>query len=161
MIALCHWNMNLDNAWFWRAEDGTLKAGLLDWGSVGQMNVAQAFFGMTCAAEPEFLIANRRDLIDVFVAEFAASGGPVLDADDMALMVKLSMAVLGTAWMLDAPSLVAQEVPDFTNVKNRFDPVLTGNFLAHAQAHLLRVLMSEWHHADIGGALRAFAARSA
>ncbi|MEY2928027.1 MAG: hypothetical protein RL367_2504 [Pseudomonadota bacterium] len=156
MIALCHWNMNLDNAWFSRAEDGALSAGLLDWGSVGQMNVAQAFFGMTCAAEPDFLIAHRRTLIDLFVAEFAASGGPLIDADEMALMVKLSMAVLGVAWMLDAPSLVAQELPDYAKIKDRFDPRLTGNFLAHAQAHLLRVLMSEWHHDDIGGALRAF-----
>jgi hypothetical protein len=161
MIALCHWNMNLDNAWFWRGDDGTLKAGLLDWGSVGQMNVAQAFLGMTCAAEPDFLIAQRRMLIDLFVAEYAASGGPVIDADDMSLMVKLSMAVLGVAWMLDAPSLVAQELPDYAEIKDRFDPKLTGNFLAHAQAHLLRVLMSEWHHDDIGGALRAFAAKSA
>ena len=159
MIALCHWNMNLDNAWFWHAEDDTLNAGLLDWGSVGQMNVAQAFFGMICAAEPDFLVRHRRDLIDLFVSEYAASGGPVINADEMAFMVKLSMAVLGVAWMLDAPSLVAQEVPDYARVKDRFDPMLTGNFLAHAQAHLLRVLMSEWHHGDIGGALRAFAAQ--
>jgi hypothetical protein len=157
MIALCHWNMNLDNAWFWRAEDGTLNAGLLDWGSVGQMNVAQAFFGMTCAAEPAFLIAHRRDLINLFVTEYAASGGPVIDADEMALTVKLSMAVLGVAWMLDAPSLVAQELPDYATIKDRLDTKLTGNFLAHAQAHLLRVLMSEWHHCDIGEALRTFA----
>ncbi len=156
MIALCHWNMNLDNAWFWRDVQGALHAGLLDWGSVGQMNVAQAFFGMTCAAEPDFLIAHQRGLIDLFVAAYAASGGPVIDASEMALMVKLSMAVLGVAWMLDAPSLVAQEIPDYAKVKDRFDPKLTGNFLAHAQAHLLRVLMSEWHHGDIGGTLRAF-----
>jgi hypothetical protein len=161
MIALCHWNMNLDNAWFWRTEDGALNAGLLDWGSVGQMNVAQAFFGMTCAAEPEFLVSHRRALIDLFVAEYGVSGGPVIDADEMANMVKLSMAVLGVAWMLDAPSLVAQEIPDYASVQDRFDPKLTGNFLAHAQAHLLRVLMSEWHHNDIGGALRAFAGNMA
>jgi hypothetical protein len=160
MIALCHWNMNLDNAWFWRDSNGALKAGLLDWGSVGQMNVAQAFFGMTCAAEPDFLMRHRRDLIDLFVAEYAASGGPVIDAEEMAFMVKLSIAVLGVAWMLDAPSLVAQEVPEYATVEDRMDPKLKGNFLAHAQAHLLRVLMSEWQSSDIGGALRTFAAKS-
>lgn len=30
-VALCHWNMNLDNAWFEREGQG-LQAGLLDWG---------------------------------------------------------------------------------------------------------------------------------
>jgi hypothetical protein len=159
MIALCHWNMNLDNAWFWRGADGRLQAGLLDWGSVGQMNVAQAFFGMTCAAEPEFLDTHRRALIDLFVDEYAASGGPRIDADDMAFMVRLSMAVLGVAWMLDAPSLVAQEVPDYARVTDRTDPRLAGNFLARAQAHLLRVLMSEWRNDNIGGALRQFSAQ--
>ncbi len=159
MIALCHWNMNLDNAWFWRGEDGTLKAGLLDWGSVGQMNVAQAFFGMTCAAEPGFLDAHRRDLIELFVGEYEACGGPKIAADDMAFMVRLSVAVLGTAWMLDAPALVAQEVPDFASVRDRTDPRLSDNFLARAQAHLLRVLMSEWRNDAIGDALRDFAAR--
>lgn len=158
MIALCHWNMNLDNAWFWRDGAGELQAGLLDWGSVGQMNVAQAFFGMTCAAEPDFLVDHERELLELFVTEFAAAGGAAIDPDAMAFMVKLSIAVLGTAWMLDAPSLVAMEVPDFADCADRTDPRLADNFLARAQAHLLRVLISEWRHQDIGGALRQFAA---
>lgn len=158
MVALCHWNMNVDNAWFWHDDTGVLQAGLLDWGSVGQMNVAQAFFGMTCAAEPDFLAAHKAELIDQFVTEYAARGGPVIAATDLAFLLKLSVAVLGIAWMLDAPSLVAQEVPDFASVTDRTDPKIADNFLARAQAHLLRVLISEWRQDDIGGALRQFAA---
>ncbi|WP_157083012.1 hypothetical protein [Novosphingobium lentum] len=158
MVALCHWNMNLDNAWFWRGDDGVLQAGLLDWGSVGQMNVAQGFFGMTCAAEPAFLRAHKADLIAQFVREYAEQGGPALTAADMDLLVKLSIAVLGTAWMLDAPSLVEQQVPDFAEVTDRTDPQLAGNFLARAQAHLLLVFISEWRDGRIGDALRRFAA---
>ena len=30
MIALCHWNANIDNAWFWREPDGALRCGLID-----------------------------------------------------------------------------------------------------------------------------------
>jgi hypothetical protein len=51
---------------------------------------------------------------------------------------------------------VAQEVPHYRCVNVRFDGKLSGNFLAHAKAHWLRMVMSEWHHGDIGGALRAF-----
>ena len=43
-VALCHWNANVDNAWFWR-RDGDLECGLMDWGCVGQMNVAMAIWG--------------------------------------------------------------------------------------------------------------------
>lgn len=157
MVALCHWNLNLDNAWFERESDGSLSAGLLDWGSVAQMNIAQSFFGITCAAEPEFLARHERELVDLFVTRYADAGGPEVSCERLHFLVKLSMAVLGTAWMLDAPSIVARELPGFAAVKDRFDPALTGNFLARAQTHLLWVLMSEWQNQDIGGALRDFA----
>lgn len=158
MIALCHWNLNLDNAWFERRADGGLDAGLLDWGSVAQMNIAQSFFGITCAAEPDFLARHEGDLVARFVDRYAAAGGPRIDAARMHFLVKLSMAVLGTAWMLDAPAIIARELPDFATVADRFDPRLTGHFLARAQAHLLMVFICEWRNQNIGGALRAFAA---
>jgi hypothetical protein len=157
MAALCHWNLNLDNAWFERQPDGGLAAGLLDWGSVAQMNIAQSFFGITCAAEPDFLARHERGLVDRFVARYAEAGGPTISVERMHFLVKLSMAVLGTAWMLDAPSIVARELPGFAAMADRFDPRLTGNFLARAQTHLLWVLISEWTNQDIGGALRQFA----
>ena len=52
-IALCHWNANIDNAWFWRNARGGLECGLLDWGRVGQMNVAAALYGSLSGAETE------------------------------------------------------------------------------------------------------------
>jgi hypothetical protein len=157
-IALCHWNMNLDNAWFWRDPAGELQAGLLDWGSVGQMNVAQAFYGMYCAAETAFLNEHKRGLIALFVDEYRRNGGPAIDAAELSFLIKLSVAVLGIAWILDAPTLVEMEIPDVHLVKGRFDPKLENNFLARAQLHLLTVLLNEWRVDDIGAALRDFAA---
>lgn len=157
MVALCHWNLNLDNAWFEREKDGSLAAGLLDWGSVAQMNIAQSLFGITCAAEPDFLASHEGELVALFVERYAAAGGPAISADRLHFLVKLSMAVLGTAWMLDAPAIVARELPLFATAADRFDPMLTDNFLARAQTHLLWVFISEWTNQDIGGALRQFA----
>ena len=159
-IALCHWNMNPDNAWFWKDAAGELQAGLLDWGSVGQMNVAQAFYGMTCAAEADFLNAHRRELIELLATEYRAHGGPAIDADELAFMIKLSVAVLGIAWILDAPSLVEIEIPDVHTVRDRYDPKLKNNFLARAQLQLLVVMLNEWRSCDVGSALRDFAARN-
>jgi hypothetical protein len=31
-IALCHWNANVDNAWFYRDAEHVLRCGVLDWG---------------------------------------------------------------------------------------------------------------------------------
>lgn len=160
-VALCHWNMNLDNAWFWRDAGGELHAGLLDWGAVGQMNVAQAFYGMTCAAETDFLNQHRSELMDLFVSEYQRCGGPKIDAQEFALLYRLSVAVLGIAWILDAPSLVAKEIPDFQALADRFDPRLRSNFLARAQLQLLVVFLNEWKDLDIGAALRRFASTHA
>ncbi len=159
-ITLCHWNMNLDNAWFWRDAKGELQAGLLDWGSVAQMNVAQAFYGMTCAAEADFMNAHRRDLVELFVREYHAHGGPLVDADDLAFMIRLSVAVLGIAWILDAPSIIEANLPDVATVKDRFDPKLKDCFLARAQLQLLVVMLNEWQNDKVGDALREFSARS-
>lgn len=43
-IALCHWTANIDNGWFWRDTSGVLHNGMMDWGQVGQMNVAQGLY---------------------------------------------------------------------------------------------------------------------
>jgi hypothetical protein len=158
-IALCHWNCNLDNAWFWVDEQGELQAGMLDWGSVGQMNVAQSFYGMTCAAETDFLNQHRRDLMKLFVEEYRRNGGPALDLEEFNFLVKLSIAVLGIAWILDAPSLIEAQIPDVHTVKDRRDPKLRNDFLARAQLQLLVVMLNEWLVEDIGGALRDFIAR--
>ena len=47
LVAFCHWNANIDNAWFWRDEDGHLACGLMDWGNVGQMNMVTAISSTT------------------------------------------------------------------------------------------------------------------
>ena len=157
-ISLCHWNMNLDNAWFWTDEWGVLQAGLLDWGSVAQMNVAQAFYGMTCAAETEFLDRHEHALMALFVEEYASSGGPRLRLEDFALQVKLAIAVLGIAWILNAPALIQTELADVDVLTDRHDPRLKENFLARAQLQLLIVFLNEWRRHDIGAALRQFTA---
>jgi hypothetical protein len=46
-IALCHWNANVDNAWFFSDGADDLRCGLMDWGCVSQMNVAMAIW-MPC-----------------------------------------------------------------------------------------------------------------
>lgn len=156
LIALGHWNMNLDNAWFWRDRDGVLQAGQLDWGGVSQMNLAQAFFGMTCAAEPAFLDAHQPALMAALLAEYHRLGGPAVAQDVFSRSVQLSIAVLGTAWMLDAPSLIAAEIPDIAALEGRHDPDIRDRFIPRAQLHLMTVFLNEWHRDGIGATVRNF-----
>lgn len=152
-VALCHWNANIDNAWFWRNAEGRLAAGLLDWGSVGQMNLGQALFGLLCAAEPEFLIQHRDRLLQRFATAHAEQGGRALEPTRLRADYLLAVAVLGIAWMLDAPSLIEHQLGDTGRLLDRHDPALRDDFLARAQLHLLTVLLSEWQAAAIGANL--------
>jgi hypothetical protein len=158
LITLCHWNMNLDNAWFWRDGKGALHVGLLDWGSVAQMNLAQSFFGMICAAETDFLDAHEDGLITLLLDEYRMLGGPAVDRAAFVRSLRLSQALLGVAWMLDAPALIEREVPEIADVRDRTDPRLRDVFLARAQLQLLIVLLNDWRREDIGGVLRHFRA---
>jgi hypothetical protein len=156
-VALCHWNMNLDNAWFWTDTHGTLQVGLLDWGSVGQMSIGQAFYGMTCCAELDLLNTHRRSLMEMLVAEYRANGGPQIELEELMFLHKLGVVLLGVAFVLDAPSLIEGQVPDLYAVTDRFDPRIADNFLGRVELQILAVFLNEWQVGDIGAALRKFA----
>ncbi|GGD84652.1 hypothetical protein [Croceicoccus mobilis] len=154
-IALIHWNMNPDNAWFWRDATGEMQSGQLDWGGVGQGNLAQGYYGMYCAAETDFIARHDAALQDLLLSEYARGGGPALDPARFDRDISLAIAVLGSAWMLDAPALIEAEIPDFETLKGRDDPRLRALFIPRAQLQLMRLFLSEWRRKDIGAIVDA------
>jgi hypothetical protein len=154
-IALIHWNMNPDNAWFWVDEHGEMQSGQLDWGGVGQGSLAQAYYGMYCAAETDFIARHDTHLQALLLGEYARAGGPEIDPALFDRDVSLAIAILGAAWMLDAPALIASEIPDFDTLTDRTDPRLRDLFLSRAQLHLMRLFLSEWRRKDIGAIIAA------
>lgn len=157
LIALCHWNANIDNAWFWRDARGELECGLLDWGRVGQMNVAAALWGALSAAEKQLWDEHLDELLALFVDEFRGCGGPSIDARELRLHLDLFAATLGLAWLLDAPPLIQREIPDLAEVPDRFDPRLRSNEMARTQLHLLTSFLNLWDTHDFGKALPGIA----
>jgi hypothetical protein len=153
-IAFCHLNTNVDNAWFWTDAAGELQAGLLDWGGVGQMHLASAFYGLICSAETDFLNSHRNALIAQVAEEYQRSGGPAIEVEAYATSVKLACGLMGLAWMMDAPAIIAASLPDYWTVKSRFEPKLESNFLARVQLQPLIVVLNEWRNNDIGAAVR-------
>lgn len=152
-IALGHWNANVDNAWFRTGPDGAREAGLLDWGGAGRMNVSQTLFGVLCAAELDVWDRHKAELVALFADEYHRRGGPRLMLDELNFQVKLFIAMLGIAWMLDAPSLIEAQLPDLATMHDRFDPRFRGNFLARAQLHLMTVFLHAWRSERFGDLL--------
>jgi hypothetical protein len=155
-IALCHWNANVDNAWFWRNAEGWLECGLMDWGHVSQMNVAMSLWGALSAAEISLWDAHLDELLALFAGEFESCGGPALDVGGLKLQLLLHVAQMGLAWLLDAPALIQRTVPDLAEVESRYDPRIKENELARAQLHMLGVFLNLWETQDIGAVLDRF-----
>ena len=111
-IALCHWNANIDNAWFWRDADGVLCCGLLDWGCVGQMNVAMALWGALSGAELDLWDHHLDELLNVFIDEIRRCGGPELSVDELSCQLMLYVGIMTVAWLLDVPALIRSRFGD-------------------------------------------------
>jgi hypothetical protein len=153
MIALCHWNAHVDNAWFWSSENGEIECGLMDWGNVSQMNVAMALWGCLSAAEPFIWNDHLDDLLALFVSEFAGCGGPALDARELELHLAIYVAMMGLAWMLDAPRLMLAKVPDLADADNRLDPRIQNSERGRSQLLIMTAFLNLWEREDMGGVL--------
>ena len=142
-VALCHWNANVDNAWFWRDADGVLRCGLMDWGCVSQMNLGMAIWGAMSGAETDLWDRHFDELLQSFAAEVQRFGGPSLDPDRLRRHTLLSAAVMGIAWLLDVPALIRRRfgaaAPD-----NRKDPRIKDDESVRAPMQMLSNLLNLW-----------------
>jgi hypothetical protein len=159
-IALCHWNANVDNAWFWRNARGELECGLMDWGRVGQMSVALAIFGALSAAEMEIWDKHLVELLTLFAAEFHGRGGPALDVEELKFHLLLFIAMMGLAWLMDAPALVQAQIPGLAKIESRFDPRFKSNETARVQLHMMTTVLNLWQTESFGMILDRFLDRT-
>ncbi len=103
-VGLCHWNANVDNAWFWRTPEGELQCGLMDWGCVSQMNVAMAIWGCLCAAETAMWNTHLDELLQLVCTEVHDSGGPCMEPSVLGAHLQVYVALMGITWLLDVPA---------------------------------------------------------
>lgn len=156
LIALCHWNANVDNAWFWRNAQGELECGLLDWGNVSQMNVAMSLWGCLSGAETEIWDRHLDSLLKLFADEFRGCGGPPLDLEELKLHLHLYVAIMGLAWLLDSPALIQTLIPHLAEVQDRYDPRIRNHELARSQLQMMTTFLNLWQTQDFGSLLDRF-----
>ena len=120
---LCHPNLNVDNAWYWREPSGELQVGLLDWGGAGQMSIGQALSGMLMMPEPHTYLPLVREMIALFVTEYEKNGGLALDVDELLFHYKASLFSTAIWIILDilTDMLFQFSEDDYASMKDRFD----------------------------------------
>ncbi|HWS94094.1 MAG TPA: hypothetical protein VN306_16860 [Mycobacterium sp.] len=151
-VALCHWNANIDNAWFWRDADHVLHCGLMDWGCVGQMNMGMAIWGAMSGAETDMWNRHLDELLHLFVAEVHRYGGPNLDPDRLRRHTLLYAAVMGVAWLLDVPALIHRRF-GVAAPGSRGDPRIKDDESVRAPLQMLSNLLSLWERYRVGDLL--------
>ncbi|GAB3115085.1 phosphotransferase [Aestuariicella hydrocarbonica] len=149
LIALCHWNAHVDNAWFWRDEKEQLQCGLIDWGNVCQMNVAMAIWGCLSAAELNIWHDHLDELLTLFVDEFHQAGGEKIILGELKRHLKIYVGMMGLAWMLDAPKLILLHAPELAVAKDRLDERIQSSERARSQLLIMSVFLSFWHSQDM------------
>jgi hypothetical protein len=158
-VALCHWNANVDNAWFWRGTDHVLRCGLMDWGCVGQMNMGRAIWGAMSGAETEMWNRHLDELLCLLVAEVHRYGFPNLDPDRLRRHTLLYAAVMGVAWLLDVPALIDRRFGAAAPASRR-DRRIKDDESVRAPLQMLSNLLSLWEQHHVGDLLDAALAES-
>lgn len=153
-VALCHWNANIDNAWFWRDAGGVLRCGLLDWGCVGQLNMGMALWGAMSGAETDLWDGHFGELVALFIAEVQHCGGPRLDPGRLRRHTLLYAAVMGVAWLLDVPALIHKRFGAAAPA-SRTDPRIRNDESLRAPLQMMSNLLNLWERHGVGDLLDA------
>jgi len=153
-IVFAHWNANIDNAWFWRGEDGARHCGFIDWGRVGPMPAAQALWGTLSGAETQVWDHHLDELIGIYARQFAAlPQEQQIDPARLRLEIDVLVGLLGTCWLLDAPALIERLIPDLAQVPDKRAPAFVTNETARNQLHMLTVFMNLFETHRLGHSL--------
>ncbi|MFT4047024.1 MAG: hypothetical protein QM661_10060 [Solimonas sp.] len=154
-IAFAHWNANIDNCWFRRDAAGELQCGFLDWANVSPISVAQSINGAISGAEPFVWNEHLDELLALYLAEYAAQGGPRLDPDELKLHVLLIVAMAGVAYSMGAPLAVERDVADLDAVQSCRDPRFSAHENARIQLHMMTKMLNVWQTRKLGDVIRA------
>ncbi len=153
LVALCHWNSNIDNAFFWRDGDGALHSGLIDWGRVGQITFGSILWGGLCAAHHDIWDLHIDDLLTLFVEEYRAGGGPEVTKDELEFHLTLHMATMGVARVLAFPEAILFRLPECVNASGPHDEMFDAVDPARNKIHIYAVFLKFWLRQDFGAAL--------
>jgi hypothetical protein len=153
LIALCHWNAQIDNAWFWRTPSGDLRCGLMDWGHVGQMNVAFSLWGCLSGAPQALWDRHLGELLALFVDELQQHGGPRIAVPELKLHLQLYIAMMGLSYFVASPARILSALPEAATAAGPLDPVFRQNERARNNLHILSVFLMLWLTQDLGAVL--------
>mmetsp|Transcript_3478 Transcript_3478/g.12822 ORF Transcript_3478/g.12822 Transcript_3478/m.12822 type:complete len:520 (-) Transcript_3478:170-1729(-) len=149
-ITFTHNNLQIDNAYFWRREDGTVEAGLLDWGVLACQPFASAVQGCISGADMEVLLEHREAFLETAVDSYLLYGGPKLNLERMVMMNNLQLM----SWACSIPANVTQVLKhtkknDWPEIKDWMDPRLLDRFQTRTHCSQFKIALQLWRKAGL------------
>jgi len=138
-IGYSHSNANIDNAYWWRDEAGTLKCGLIDFGGYSCASVTALLATGLFSAEAETMEKHGDTLFQAFIDGVASMGGPTYHLDELRLRMTLELAFTTTNIAGVCPIVYKYiKNAEWASIKDRHDERVAGRdmnaFLARSNA---------------------------
>lgn len=152
LIALCHWNAHIDNCFFWRDPNGDLHSGLIDWGRVGQITFGSILWGGLSAAHYDIWDKHIDDLLQLFVDEYHAHGGPRVTKEALELHLTLHMATMAVSRVLLFPEVILFRLPEIVDMQPDDERIMAID-PARNSVHIYTVFLKFWLRQDFGAAV--------
>ena len=122
-------------------------------GHAGQLNLAFSLWGCLSGACLDVWNLHLAELIQLFVAELAAHGGPEIDPETLALHLDLYVAMMGLSYFIDSPARILRRFPAALRASGPFDPIFRTNDTARNQLHIATAFLNLWQRRDFGSSL--------
>lgn len=126
--SLAHMNLNVDNAYFWRDQQGTLDCGVFDWGGLGVGSAGTKLWWWFYCMDYDAFKRSIKSLLDCYVETYKEYSGLQLDSSELYEMVLIS-AVMQMAGLVSAVPQIVRMCPkkEWDTIKDRYDPRIGAN----------------------------------
>lgn len=155
-VAMTHNNMNVDNAYWWRDEDGKLEIGVFDWGNMGSRSLGFKLWWWLYCGDHEPLTANIDGYLKCFADTYAEFGGPAIDVKELKLQFTLTAMEQMQALCNAVPQIFRMcNKKEWATVADRYDKRIGENIhgkstlrlYLHVMNSIIRII-EEWKGAE-------------
>jgi len=144
-VALTHPNAQVDNAYYWKDEAGTVQAGLLDFGGIQLGSMSTCLANGWIGAEPEMMDEHEEKLVKYFLAEYQKKGGGELDYDEFYMNLKITHGAVFFGCMANIGMLKRIiKTGEWKAIKDRRDKKIDDLFLARCYMVQVELYLAMW-----------------
>lgn len=127
-VAYSHGNLNVDNVFFWRDPENKLNVGVLDWGGASVGSMGWKLWWWLYSAEYDFLKEQIDNLLECFIKEYHANGGPLLELQELKWQFILSAMAQGVGLLGAVPQIYRMcAKKQWPTIKDRKDERIVKN----------------------------------